>query len=77
MMQLCKANEKVSDCSKTGLCIKKNVDGCCPDETHESKIEGKDQELIQSSPHLSQDTNWKVITSQLDITKESQEVNSF
>ena len=28
-------------------------------------------------PHLTQDTNGKVTTSQLDITNESQEVNSF
>ena len=39
--------------------------------------EGKDQESIHSSPHLTQDTNWKVITSQLDITNESQEVSPF
>ena len=48
-----------------------------PEETHESKKEDKDQESIQSSPHLTQDTNWKVTTSQLDITKESQEVSLF
>ena len=75
MMQSRKANVSVSDCSKTVLCIK--VYGCCPEETHESKKEGKDQESIQSSPHLTQDTNWKVITSQLDITNESQEVSPF
>ena len=39
--------------------------------------EGKDQDSIQSSPHLIQDTNWKVTTSQLDITNESQEVSHF
>ena len=77
MMQSSKANESVSDCSKTGLCIKKMVYGCCPEETHESKKEGKDQESIQSSQHLTQDTNWKVTTLQLDITKESQEVSPF
>ena len=77
MMQSRKANESVSDCSKTGLFIKLKVHGCCPEETHESKKEGKDQESIQSSPHLTQDTNWKVITSQLNITNESQEVNPF
>ena len=42
----------------------------------QSKKEGKDQELIQS-PHLPQDTNWKVTMSQLDITNESQEVSPF
>ena len=76
-MQSSKANLSVSDCSKTGLCIKYKVYGCCPEETHESKKEGKDQKSIQSSPHLTQDTNWKVITSQLDITNESQEVSPF
>ena len=30
---------------------------------------------MQSSPHLTQDTNWKVTPSQLDITNESQEVS--
>ena len=39
--------------------------------------EGKDQESIQSSPHLTQDTNWKVTPSQLDITNESQDVSPF
>ena len=73
-MQSSRANESVPDCSKTGLCIKLNVYGCCLEETHESKKESKDQESIQSSPHLTQDTNWKVTTSQLDITNESQEV---
>ena len=29
------------------------------------------------APHLTQDTNWKVTTSQLDITNESQEVSPF
>ena len=29
------------------------------------------------APHLTQDTNGKVTTSQLDITDESQEVNPF
>ena len=37
----------------------------------------KDQESIQSSPHLTQDKNWKLTTPQLDITNESQEVSSF
>ena len=47
------------------------------EETHESKKEGKDKESIQSSPHLTQDTNWKVTPSQLDIKNESQEVSPF
>ena len=49
----------------------------CSDETHESKKEGKDQESIQSSPHLTQDTNWKVKPSQLDIANESQAVSAI
>ena len=44
---------------------------------YDSKKEGKDQESIQSSNHLTQDTNGRVTTSQLDITKESQEVSPF
>ena len=28
-------------------------------------------------PHLTQDTNWKMTNSQLDITNESQEVSPF
>ena len=47
------------------------------EEIHESKKEGKDQESIQSSPHLTQDTNWKVTPLQLHITNESQEVSPF
>ena len=31
----------------------------------------------QAPPHLTQDTNGKVATSQLDITNESQEVSPF
>ena len=61
-MQSSKANESVYDYSKTGLCIKQKVYGCCPEETHKSKKEDKDQKSIQSSQHLTQDTNWKVIT---------------
>ena len=64
-MQSSRANESVSDCSKTWLCIKLIVYGYCPEETHESKKEGKDQESMQSSPHLTQDTNWKVTTSKI------------
>ena len=45
--------------------------------THESKKEDKDQESIQSSPHLTQDTDRKVTPSQLDITNESQEASLF
>ena len=57
--------------------INYKVYGCCPEETHDSKKEGKDQESIQSNPHLTQDTNWKVTTAQLDITNESQDVSPF
>ena len=77
IMQSSRANEGASDCSKTGLCIKLKVYGCSSEETHESKKEGKDQESIQSSPLLTQNYNWKVTTSQLDITNEGQEVSSF
>ena len=41
-----------------------------------SKKHGKDPESIQPSiTHLTQDTNGKVTTSQLDITNESEEVS--
>ena len=43
----------------------------------QSKKEGKDQESIHQAPHLIQDTNVKVTTSQLDIRNESQEVTPF
>ena len=49
MMQSSKANESVSECSKTGLCIKQNVYRCCHEETLISKKKGKDQESTQSS----------------------------
>ena len=43
-----------------------------------SKKKGKDQESIQyQAPHLTQDTNGKMTTSQLDIKNESQEVSPF
>ena len=38
MMQASKANESLSECSKTGLCIKLKVYGCCHEETHESHL---------------------------------------
>ena len=41
------------------------------------KVRKGAKESIQSSPHLTQDTNWKVTPSQLDITNESQEVSPF
>ena len=44
---------------------------------HNGKKEGKDQESIQSSTIPAQATNGIVITSQLDITNESQEVSPF
>ena len=53
---------------------KLKVYGCCPEETHESKKECKDQESIRSRPHLTKEANWKATTSQLDITNESQKV---
>ena len=47
------------------------------DTFSQSKKEGKDQESINQAPHLTQDTNGTVTTSQLDITNESQEVSPF
>ena len=37
----------------------------------------KIRDRYNQTQHLTQDTNWKVTTSQLDITKESQEVSPF
>ena len=62
---------------RLGYAESKMFTGCCPEETHESKKEGEDQESRQSSPHLTQDTNWKVTPLQLDITNDSQEVSPF
>ena len=42
-----------------------------------SKKEGKIQDRYNQAPHLTQDTNGKVTTSQLDITNDSQEVSPF
>ena len=38
MAQANKANENVSECSKTELCIKIKVYGCCHEETHGSHL---------------------------------------
>ena len=43
----------------------------------QSKKNVKDQEKYNQAPHLTQDTNGKVATSQLDFTSESQEVSPF
>ena len=37
----------------------------------------KNRNRYKQSPQLTQDTNWKVTPSQLDITNESQEVSPF
>ena len=37
----------------------------------------KIKKRCKQAPHLTQDTKWKVTTSQLDITNESDEVNPF
>ena len=43
----------------------------------QSKKESKIRNRYNQAPHLTQDTNGKVTTSQLDITNESQEVSLF
>ena len=43
----------------------------------QSRKEGKDQESMQSRPHLTKDINGKVTNSQLDITNENQVVSPF
>ena len=44
---------------------------------NESKKRAKIRNRYNQAPHLSQDTNGKVTTSELDITNESQEVSPF
>ena len=44
---------------------------------HKVRKKTKIRNRYNQAPHLTQDTNGKVITSQLDITNESQEVSSF
>ena len=48
-----------------------------PVSYYKNKKEDKDQERCNQAPHLTQETNGKVTTSQLDIKNESQEVRSF
>ena len=43
----------------------------------EVRKRAKIRNLYNQTPHLTQDTNGKVTTSQLDITNDSQEVNLF
>ena len=50
---------------------------CMMNTYYKSNKDGKDQESLQSSTNLTQDTNGKTTTSQLDITNESQEVSPF
>ena len=45
--------------------------------SHLSEKGGKLRNRYNQAPHLTQDTNGKVTTAQLDITNESQEVNHF
>ena len=60
------------------VCPPKNVG---PLSTHRVPIEVRENVNIRNqynqAPHLTQDTNGKVTTSQLDITNESQEVSPF
>ena len=44
---------------------------------HKVRKRAKIRNRYNQAPHLTQDTNGKVTTSQLDITNESQEVNPF
>ena len=46
-------------------------------ETLEVKKRAKIRNPYNQAPHLTQDTNGKVTTSQLDITNKSQEVSLF
>ena len=48
-----------------------------PSPSSESKKEGKISNRYNQAPHLTQDANGKVTTSQLDITNDSEEVSSF
>ena len=48
-----------------------------PIEGYEERKGAKISNRYNQAPHLAQNTNVKVTTSQLDITKESQEVSPF
>ena len=51
----------------------------CPVCIHISKVRNREKirNRYNQAPHLTQDTNGKVTTSQLDITNERQEISSF
>ena len=48
-----------------------------PVQMHKVRKRAKIRNRYNQAPHLTQDTNEKVTTSQLDITNKSQEVNPF
>ena len=47
------------------------------DELVKVRKRAKIRNRYNQAPHLTQDTNWKLTSSQLDITNESQAVSSF
>ena len=70
-MQNC-AQMKESKCGK-------DVQKCANEKCCSCKVRkrAKIRNRYNQAPHLTQDTNGKVTTSQLDITNESQEVSPF
>ena len=57
-----------------GIFLYKAVYRCVPGK---ARKKAKIRNRYNQAPHLTQDMDWKVTTSQLDITNESQEVSPF
>ena len=55
----------------------RSMDGRIYVGDHKVRKRAKIRNRYNQAPHLTQDTNGKVTTSQLDITNESQEVSPF
>ena len=55
----------------------RSMDGRIYVGDHKERKRAKIRNRYSQAPHLAQDTNGKVATSQLDITNESQEVSPF
>ena len=52
MMQASKANESISECSKTGLCITVKVLRSCHEETHDSHLNVTRVQFFRQKSHF-------------------------
>ena len=77
MMQSSKAIESVSECLKTGYCMKYAFADVITRTHMKVKKRAKIRNRYNQAPHLIKDSNEKVTTSQLDITNQSQEASPF